>query len=106
MPRNGGQFLWDQVKATVATAHANMLYIAMFDEADEGTAIFKVTNNPPVPALAPFITYRQDLPGQGIGYLPAGAALPSDEYLWLTGQAGRVLRGEISPIPSTRPARP
>jgi hypothetical protein len=95
IPRVGGQFLWDQVKATVATAHANMLYIAMFDEVDEGTAIFKVTNNPPRPGgVDMFVTPDFD-----------GYPLPSDEYLWLTGQAGKALRGEISPVPSTRPAR-
>jgi hypothetical protein len=90
MPRSGGQFLWNQVKATVATVHANMLYVAMFDEVDEGTAIFKVTNNPPRPGgVNMFVTYE---------------GLPSDEYLWLTGQAGRALRGEI-PVNATRPAR-
>ena len=49
-PRNGGQFLWNQVYAAVASAHASMLYIAMFDEVDEGTAIFKIATNPPGPA--------------------------------------------------------
>jgi len=94
MPRNGGQFLWYQVNATVATAHANMLYVAMFDEVDEGTAIFKFTNNPPHPGgVDMFITPSYD-----------GISLPSDEYLWLTGQAGRGLRGEI-PVNQTRPAR-
>jgi glycoprotein endo-alpha-1,2-mannosidase len=102
IPRWGGQFLWDQVYYSTG-AGVNMYYIAMFDEADEGTAIFKVTNSPP--AGAPFVTYRQDLPGQGKNYLPAGAALPNDEYLWLTGQAGRAIRSEI-PRTSTRPARP
>jgi hypothetical protein len=77
----------------------------MFDEADEGTAIFKVTNNPPVPSLAPFVTYRQESRGQGSGYLPTGAALQSDEYLWLTGQARMALRSEI-PRTSARPVRP
>jgi hypothetical protein len=94
MPRNGGHFFWSQVYATVAAANANMLYIAMFDEVDEGTAIFKVTNNPPRPGgVDMFITYDID-----------GYPLPSDEYLWLTGQAGKGLRSEI-PVTSARPVR-
>jgi hypothetical protein len=95
-PRYGGQFLWDQVKTTISTVGTNMIYVAMFDEVDEGTAIFKVTNNPPRPGgVNMFVTYSMD-----------GYSKPSDEYLWLTGQAARALRGEISPVPSTRPARP
>ncbi len=95
-PRNGGQFLWYQAYYTISSAHANMLYIAMFDEVDEGTAIFKVTNNPPRPGgVDMFLTPSYD-----------GTPLPSDEYLWLTGQVGRALRSEISPVPWTRPARP
>jgi hypothetical protein len=107
VPRYGGQFLWDQLRANVSIAGANMIYVAMFDEVDEGTAIFKVTNNPPVMLPAQFVTYRQDLPSPdgGPGILPAGSELPSDEYLWLTGQACRALRGEI-PLTTTRPARP
>jgi glycoprotein endo-alpha-1,2-mannosidase len=97
IPRNGGQFFWDQVNAAVSAANAqtNMLYIAMFDEVDEGTAIFKVTNNPPRPGgVDMFLTPSYD-----------GIPLPSDEYLWLTGQAGMALRGEI-PVNATRPPRP
>lgn len=94
-PRMGGQFLWDQLKADISTVGANMLYVAMFDEVDEGTAIYKVSNNPPEPNGVPmFVTYNMD-----------GYNLASDEYLWLVGQAARALRGEISPVPSTRPAR-
>jgi hypothetical protein len=94
IPRLGGQFLWDQVKAAV-DAGSTMIYQAMFDEVDEGTAIFKVTNNPPRPGGADmFVTPSYD-----------GIPLPSDEYLWLVGQAGRALRGEL-PLTSTRPARP
>jgi glycoprotein endo-alpha-1,2-mannosidase len=104
-PRYGGQFFWDQLRANIEIAGANMIYVAMFDEVDEGTAIFKVTNNPPTVSPALFVTYRQDLPGEGSGYLPAGDELPSDEYLWLTGQATKALRGEI-PLTTTRPARP
>jgi hypothetical protein len=71
-----------------------MLYVAMFDEVDEGTAIFKVSNNPPRPGgVDMFVTYNMD-----------GFNLPSDEYLWLTGQVGMGLRGEIT-INTTRPAR-
>jgi hypothetical protein len=96
-PRNGGQFLWNQVYATIATVGTNMLYVAMFDEVDEGTAIFKISNNPPFPGGdRMFVTFDMDA-----GY----PALPGDEYLWLTGQAGRALRGEMSPVPATRPSR-
>ncbi len=94
IPRVGGQFLWDQVKADISTIGANMIYVAMFDEVDEGTAIFKVTNDPPRPGgVDMFVTYDID-----------GYPLPSDEYLWLVGQAARGLRGEI-PVNQTRPAR-
>jgi glycoprotein endo-alpha-1,2-mannosidase len=97
IPRNGGQFFWDQVEAVVTAANAqvSMLYIAMFDEVDEGTAIFKITNNPPRPGgVDMFLTPSYD-----------GIPLPSDEYLWLTGQAGMALRGEM-PVNATRPVRP
>jgi hypothetical protein len=63
-------------------AGASMVYVAMFDEIDEGTAIFKCTGNPPV-GENHFLTYE---------------GLPSDYYLWLTGQGGRLLRGEIAPV--------
>jgi len=94
IPRNGGQFLWSQVNSTITAAGAYMLYVAMFDEVDEGTAIFKITNDPPRPGgVDMFVTYNMD-----------GFTLPSDEYLWLVGQACRALRGEIPVLP-TRPAR-
>jgi glycoprotein endo-alpha-1,2-mannosidase len=94
IPRNGGQFLWDQVKAAIDAGSA-MIYQAMFDEVDEGTAIFKVTNNPPRPGgIDMFVTYDID-----------GYPLPSDEYLWLVGQAGKALRNEI-PVTAARPVRP
>lgn len=90
IPRLGGQFFWSQVSSTVTIAGANMLYVAMFDEVDEATAIFKVTNNPPRPGGTDmFVTYE---------------GLPSDEYLWLTGKAGQGLRGEIT-VTRTRPER-
>jgi len=79
IPRFKGQFLWSQVVAN-KEAGADMLYIAMFDEVDEGTAIFKCSNNPPSGGGSKFLTLD---------------GLPSDFYLRLAGQAGKLLRGEI-----------
>jgi hypothetical protein len=87
IPRLKGQFLWQQY-AEAKKAGATMLYQAMFDEMDEGTAIFKCTNDPPV-GDSPFVTYE---------------GLPSDHYLWLTGQGGKLMRGEI-PLTDKPPAR-
>jgi hypothetical protein len=53
----------------------------MFDEIDEGTAIFKCTNELPV----------VDPPGKLLGY----ESVPEDHYLWLTGKTGLLLRGKI-----------
>jgi hypothetical protein len=89
IPRNGGRFYWRQVYNAMS-AGCTMLYGAMFDEMDEGTAIFK---------LAP--TAAQ-LPAQGT-FVPLnidGYTLPSDWYLRLAGEAGRMLRGEIPLSPS------
>jgi len=46
VPREGGDFFWRQF-ATASDLGIDMVKIAMFDEVDEGTAIFKVTNSPP-----------------------------------------------------------
>ncbi|MDB6119179.1 MAG: hypothetical protein JWO08_2960 [Verrucomicrobiaceae bacterium] len=84
IPRLKGEFLWTQFKA-LKNAGATMFYVAMFDEVDEGTAIFKCTND--VPVESPFVTYE---------------GLPSDYYLRLTGEGAKMLRGELpadSPLP-------
>ncbi|MES2569819.1 MAG: glycoside hydrolase family 71/99-like protein [Verrucomicrobiota bacterium] len=86
IPRRGGQFLWSQLNAALK-ASANMLYVAMFDEVDEATAIFKYTDNVPQ--------------GEGIGFVtPSG--VPNDHYLTLTGLGARMLRHEI-PLTETPP---
>jgi hypothetical protein len=76
LPRLGGAFYWRQF-STAAELGVEMAYVAMFDEVDEGTAIFKVSNTPPRPGR--FVTYE---------------GLPSDWYLRLTGEGAKLLRGE------------
>ena len=43
-PRNGGNFFWNEVNEVVSK-NAKSVYIAMFDEIDEGTAMFKLAEN-------------------------------------------------------------
>jgi hypothetical protein len=89
IPRLKGDFLWRQCLAA-KQGGATMLYVAMFDELDEGTAIFKCTNTPPV-GESPFLHDE---------------SLPSDHYLWLTGEAGKMLRGQrpgTPPMPTRVP---
>jgi hypothetical protein len=87
IPRKKGEFLWSQF-AAAKRAGADMIYVAMFDEVDEGTAIFKCTNDVPPAGDSAFVTYE---------------GLPSDHYLRLTGLGGEMLRGEI-PVTDEPPA--
>ena len=76
IPRLGGRFLWKQY-VEAKKLGATMIYQAMFDEVDEGTAIFKCTNDPPI---GNFVTYE---------------GLPNNYYLWLVGEGGRLIRDDI-----------
>jgi hypothetical protein len=78
IPRLGGDFYWAQFSAA-ATLGVDMAKVAMFDEVDEGTAIFKVSNTPP--REGHFVT----LDGR-----------PTDWYLRLTGKGSRLFRREIA----------
>lgn len=79
-PRLQGNFMWKQFIAA-KNLNARSVFIAMFDEIDEGTAIFKVTNDIPVNH------YFTDYEG-----------LPSDFYLNMAGFATKMLRdGEELP---------
>jgi hypothetical protein len=88
IPRLGGRFYWDQMTTMIA-AGAEMIYVAMFDEIDEGTAIFKVSDNPPTHDRIRFV---------------GNDGVPSDHYLWLTGMGARMLRREI-PLSLPMPER-
>lgn len=76
IPRRGGLFLWEQF-CELARMQVDTAYVAMFDEVDEGTAIFKVTSDPPTQAH--FVGYED---------------LPSDWYLRLAGEGIQMLRGK------------
>jgi hypothetical protein len=79
IPRNKGAFFWKQIAGAIESG-AEMLYVAMFDEIDEATAIMKCAHEVPV-GKSVFVPYEKEI--------------PSDHYLWLAGMAGKMLRGEI-----------
>jgi hypothetical protein len=88
VPRRGGAFYWRQVWNAV-DAGATMLKTAMFDEVDEGTAMFKLA-----PTAANLPT------GAALVPLDAdGRALPSDFYLPVGGAATVLLRGDLPMSP-------
>ena len=85
--RNGGQFYWRQAYNAVQ-AGVKFIYVAMFDEVDEGTAMFKITDKKaklPVEAQDRLVSLDID-----------GFNLPSDRYLQLADQTQKMLDGTIS----------
>jgi hypothetical protein len=78
IPRRGGEFLRAQYESARQIG-VRMLYQAMFDELDEGTAIFKVTNDPPI-GSSRCLTYD---------------SLPSDTYLRIVGEETARLRDSL-----------
>ncbi|WP_197231628.1 glycoside hydrolase family 71/99-like protein [Novipirellula artificiosorum] len=78
-PRQKGAFYWGLLSTAIQSG-APMIYVAMFDEVDEATAIFKCTDHPP----------QNQPPSRFL----TNEGVPSDHYLWLTGKAAEVLRGE------------
>ncbi|MDR0413625.1 MAG: GDSL-type esterase/lipase family protein [Dysgonamonadaceae bacterium] len=90
IPRNRGRFYWKQLSSHIEQG-AEMLYLAMFDEMDEGTAIFKCAVETPVGKSA---------------FLPLDADLGSDYYLVLAGRASRKLREALNAAPPRVAANP
>ena len=86
IPRRKGELLWRQF-AEASRVGAETIYVAMFDEVDEGTAIFKCADPP---AGAP----SERLLGL--------EGLPNDHYLRLTGEAAKLLRAG-TPLPAKPP---
>jgi len=87
IPRLGGDFLWKQFY-DARNLGLDMAFVAMFDEVDEGTAIFKVSNTPPTQAY--FVTYE---------------GKPGDWYMRLAAEGTKVLMGE-RPNAATIPISP
>jgi len=94
IPRQCGRFYWRQVYDALG-AGATMIYGAMFDELNEGTAMFKMLPNAaeaPVQGIPPgysFVTLDAD-----------GCPLPSDWYLSLAGAATAALHAGTPPSPN------
>lgn len=81
IPREGGDFLWQQAVAA-KKAGAKMVKVAMFDEVNEATAIFKVAaTRDQTPEDGEWVTLDAD-----------GKALPGDYYLTLTGRIGALFK--------------
>ena len=94
IPRLEGDFMWKQISGAKAGG-AKSLYIAMFDEVDEGTAIFKVKRENEVPVVEG---------DEGYKFVGIEEGLDSDYYLWLTGQAANWFHGEAG-YSATKPVR-
>lgn len=81
IPRNKGDFIWQQISGAKMSG-AESLYIAMFDEIDEGTAIFKCAKEGflPLNGAGQFVGIEQEL--------------GTDYYLWLAGRATEWFHGK------------
>lgn len=94
IPRNGGNFYWNQAYNAISSG-AEFVYVAMFDEVDEGTAMFKVAETTAdLPVNCSLVPLDAD-----------GISLPSDWYLQLADQTQQMLDGTIA-LTDTIPITP
>ncbi|SEC78857.1 Chitodextrinase [Streptomyces sp. 3213] len=92
--RAHGDFMWRQFY-NVVRAGVQGIYISMFDEYNEGNQIAKTAETRAwVPTDSGFLALDED-----------GTACSSDYYLRLTGDGGRMLKGQLALTP-TRPTQP
>lgn len=92
--RRGGQQLWQQVNA-VHEAGIDFVKVAMFDEINEGTQLIKTSASAATsPDQETWVNLDAD-----------GYTLPSDWYLRVMYEAGRVFHGELEPS-ATLPTDP
>ena len=96
IPRRQGQFYWRQAYNAI-DAGVDYIYVAMFDEVDEATAMFKITETKAeLPVEAQDILVPLDIDG---------TYLPSDWYLRLADETQKMLDGTI-PLTSEIPISP
>ena len=81
IPRLEGKFLQTQIDYSLEMG-AKMLYVAMFDEIDEGTAIFKCASEVPVDSA-------------GTSFVAVEENLKPDHYLEIVGDAARKLKKRL-----------
>ncbi|WP_329179589.1 discoidin domain-containing protein [Streptomyces sp. NBC_01477] len=92
--RAHGDFMWRQFYNMVR-AGVQGVYISMFDEYNEGNQIAKTAESQAwVPTNSGFLALDED-----------GTACSSDYYLRLTGDGGRMLKGQLA-LTATRPTQP
>jgi chitodextrinase len=89
-----GDFMWRQFY-NMCRAGVAGIYISMFDEFNEGNQITKTAENQSqMPTNSGLLALDED-----------GTACSSDYYLRLTGDGGRMLKGQIA-LTATRPTQP
>ncbi len=88
VPRDSGRYLWKQLAGAV-NAGAKMIYVSMFDEIEEGTAIFKIAREVPV-GESQFVALDDDI--------------PADHFMWLAGLASKALK-KGKQLPEVMPRR-
>ncbi|MFE0465376.1 xylosidase [Kitasatospora sp. NPDC058965] len=92
--RAHGDFMWRQFYNMVRLG-AQGIYVSMFDEYGEGNQIAKTAaTQATVPAGSGLLSLDED-----------GTACSSDYYLRLTGDGGRMLKGQLA-LTATRPTQP
>ncbi len=133
--RFGGKFFWKQLYCDIKNG-AEAIYVGMFDEMDEGTAIFKQLHVSEVPSNIPYpfnsvptsgdytyanggtdywvtfttkdtygtsssqktgsdVRWCEKASDLNIKFQGIDDNLPTDHYLWLTGQGAKMLVGDI-----------
>jgi hypothetical protein len=108
-PRNGGAFYWERLHNAVAVG-ADQIFLGMFDEYDEGTAIMPMADLHPAPHSAwgkyidnegrdPFWYLRLSAAAREMlnGFRPLNAAMPADAQVPPTafsGQDGTIHLGD------------